>query len=153
MQKARQSACWLLHQKWENLPADRMRPLSVFHFSRIIRKSTYPVRDSLMVADTRRRCETFRTTLVGWDSQAFTLGKHPVECISILTREHSENVDLSGNTGTSNFKPMNVNTIKVTFMPCVMCSFCISEMMQGKRPPSFAHPSRSHTHPPIHSFL
>jgi len=40
-----------------------------------------------MVTDAGQLRETFRTALVGWDSQAFTLGKHPKKhfkrCINI----------------------------------------------------------------------
>lgn len=60
---------------------------SIFHWSCVIRSVTYPINHFFMVTDAGQLCKTFWTALVGWDSQAFTLGKHPEKhfkrCISI----------------------------------------------------------------------
>lgn len=73
----------------------------IFHWSCVIRSVTYPINHSFMVTDAGQLCKTFWTALVGWDSQAFTLGKHPEKhfkmCIS--TSEiafKNENTLLSG---------------------------------------------------------
>lgn len=84
--KTKQSTSRVLDQKWEDWLRDRMR-LTASFIGVVIRSVTYPINHSFMVTDAGQLCKTFWTALVGWDSQAFTLGKHPEKhfkrCISI----------------------------------------------------------------------
>lgn len=92
--KKKQSQSRVFDQKVGRFAKEQDEAFSIFHWSCVISSVTYPINHSFMLTDPGQLCKTFRTALVEWDSQAFTLGKHPEKhlkrCINILENYLSE---------------------------------------------------------------
>lgn len=92
--KKKQSQSRVFDQKVGRFAKEQDEAFSIFHWSCVISSVTYPINQSFMLTDPGQLCKTFRTALVEWDSQAFTLGKHPEKhlkrCINILENYLSE---------------------------------------------------------------